>query len=816
MDAFYQDLKHAWRGLLRTPGFTAIAIATLALGIGSNTAVFTVVRGVLFTPLPYVESDELMKIGGFIPGVASPELSGSPAELNDYSERARSFTDVTAVWPLHTNLVGGDKPVRVAFAGVHNNFFDVLGVPPMMGRVFRADEMHLGVGTKVVLSWNGWQRHFGGMEDIIGHMINIDGDPFEVVGVMPRGFHHPGQPLDAEVEMWGTFDMNPGGRWFFRDFRPLQLFARLAPGATIESARLEMAKIADELRVEYPQSYPEGSGWLTGVEPMKTEIVGDMEPVLLILFGAVGFVLLVACTNVAALLIARGAARSHQTAVKMALGGNRRAIMRFQLAESLLLAVAGGVVSVMVAFTTTGLLRTFAAGYLPRAELIEFQLPVLMFSLFVAIGTGLVFGMAPAITASLTNPLGAMNDGARGSSSSHGWLRDGLVVGEVAVSVILVVGSGLLIRSFDKLMNVDMGFDSTDIKVVQTYLPVQIDPNEGAYRQFPNRVRFYSEVIRKLEALPEVAEAGGVSNLPLRSVNGIRFVLEGEEVAANERPNAEFRVVSGRYFDVMSIPLLRGRQFTTFDEQGVPPVAVVNQAWVDRHAQGRDPIGMRFRLGNGNNGQLREIVGVVGNVTMQALDLGVREAIYLNHLQAAGNNMTFVFRTTAEPGLVLEKARQIVVQVDPDQPAFGMTTMDGVVATSVAERRVLMWMVSLFGVLALVLAGMGVFGVLSFRVRQRSREIGIRLALGATPRSVVRLVLGDGMRLGVIGVGVGMVGAFFSTRVLESMLFGVERFDPLVLAGVSGLALLVAVAGGILPARRAALVDPLETLKAEG
>jgi len=358
-----------------------------------------------------------------------------------------------------------------------------------------------------------------------------------------------------------------------------------------------------------------------------------------------------------------------------------------------------------------------------------------------------------------------------------------------------------------------MGFDPTDVKVVQTYLPVQIDPNEGAYRQFPNRVHFYSEVIRRLEALPEVSRAGGVSDLPLRSVNGLRFVLEGEEVAANERPNAEFRVVSNGYFDVMSIPLLRGRQFTTFDTPDVPQVAIVNQAWVDRHAQGGDPIGMRFRLGNGNNGQLREIVGVVGNVKMQSLDVGVREAMYLPHLQAAGNNMTFVFQTTAEPGIVLEKARQIVSLVDPDQPAFGMGTMDGVVATSIAERRVLMWMVSLFGVLALVLAGLGVFGVLSFRVRQRSREIGIRLALGATPRSVVRLVLGDGMRLAVIGVGVGMVGAFFSTRVLESMLFGVERFDPLVLAGVSGLALLMAAAGGILPAQRAARVDPLEALK---
>lgn len=816
MQAFFQDLKHAGRGLWRTPGFTAVAIATLALGIGSNTAVYTVVRGVLFTPLPYVESDELVKVGGFIPGVQKPQLSGSPAELDDYRQRAQSFSDVTAVWPLHTNLVGGDKPVRIAFAGVHGNFFDVLGVQPMMGRTFRPEEMYLGVGTGVILSYDAWHRHFGGDPDIVDRMINIDGDPVQIVGVMPNGFHHPGQPLDAEVEMWGTFDINPGGRWFFRNFRPLQLFARLAPGATVESARLEMAKIADELRVEYPQSYPEGSGWLTGVEPMKTEIVGDMEPVLLILFGAVGFVLLVACTNVAALLVARGAARSRQTAVKMALGGSRRAIMRFQLAESLILSVAGGVVSVVVAIATTGLLRSFAASYMPRAELIEFQLPVLAFALLIAAAAGLVFGMAPAVIASLTNPLASLNEGSHGSSKSHGWLRDGLVVGEVAVSVVLVVASGLLIRSFDKLMSVDMGFDPTNIKVVQTYLPVQIDPNEGAYRQFPNRVNFYSEVLRRLEEQPEVVRAGGVSDLPLRSVNGVRFVLEGEEVEANERPNAELRVISESYFDVMSIPLMGGRQFTSFDNPDGTNVAIVNQAWAERHAGGRDPLGMRFRLGNGNQGPMWEVVGVVANVTMQSLDVGVREAIYLPYLQAAGNNMTFVFETTADAGMMLERARQIVALVDPDQPAFAMTTMDGVVAASVAERRVLMWMVSLFGVLALVLAGLGVFGVISFRVRQRRREIGIRLALGATPRSVVRLVLGDGMRLGVIGVAVGVTGAFFSTRVLESMLFGVERFDPVVMTGVSVLGILVTVSGAMLPARRATLVDPLETLKAEG
>jgi predicted permease len=299
-------------------------------------------------------------------------------------------------------------------------------------------------------------------------------------------------------------------------------------------------------------------------------------------------------------------------------------------------------------------------------------------------------------------------------------------------------------------------------------------------------------------------------------VNGVRFVLEGDELEANQRPNAEYRVVSESYFDVMSIPLLAGRQFTSFDNTDGTNVAIVNQAWVERHAGGRNPVGLRFRLGNGNQGALREVVGVVSNVKMQSLDVGVREAIYLPYLQAAGNNMTFVFATIADPVVVLEKARQIVALVDPDQPAFSMTTMDDVVTASVAERRVLMWMVSLFGVLALVLAGIGVFGVISFRVRQRRREIGIRLALGATPRSVVNLILGDGMRLGVIGAVLGVTGAFFATRVLESMLFGVERFDPLVLAGVSAIGILVAVSGAILPARRAALVDPLETLKAEG
>ncbi len=811
---FLNDLKFAARGLLRTPSFTAIAVATLALGIGSNTAVFTVVRSVLISPLPYAEPDRIVKIGARTAGVGVGELVGSPAELWDFQERSTSFESITGVWALHTNLVGGDQPVRLSTALVHTNFFDVLGVQPAMGRGLVNSDMHLGVGTNAVLSWSAWQQYFGGAEDIIGHTINIDGDPLEVVGVMPRGFHHPGKPLGGEIEMWGAMDLNPGGRWFFRNFRPMQLFGRLNDGVSVEAAGTDLARVAQGLRAEFPNSYPEGGGWTTGIELLKTEVVGSMELVLLILFGAVGFVLLVACTNVAALLMTRGAARARQTAVRLALGCSRGAIIRFQLAESLILSLIGGVISVLVAVTTTGFLRTRAMEFIPRAELIEFELPVLVFALLVAAVSGLLFGMAPAISASRSDPLSLINEGARGSSKSSGIFRDTLVIGEVAASVVLVVGAGLLIKSFNGLMSVDVGFEPTNVKVVQTYLPVQIDPNEGIYRAPDNRINFYSEVIRRLEEMPQVTLAAGVSKLPLREVLGVNFGIEGDD-DVGARPSAEYRVISPKYFDVMTIPLIRGEIFDGLENPDTPLRVMVNQAWVGQFAVGRDPIGMRVQMGGGTGGAWREIVGVVGDVKQQSLDSSTRPTIYASYLQSPGHDMTFVFQSAAAAGPILESAREIVRTVDPDQPAFSMATMDDVVAESVAERSVLMWMVSLFGVQALVLAGLGVFGVVSFRVKQRNREIGIRIALGAKPGSVLSLVLRDGFKLVGIGVAVGMIGAVWSSTVLESMLFGVGRFDPVVLVGVAVVTLGVALIGALIPAQRATSVDPLETLKAE-
>lgn len=815
MTAFLRDLRHAARGLVRTPGFTAIALVTLALGIGSNTAVYTVVRGVLLEPLPYADADRLVMVGGFVPGLGNGDLAGSPAELYDYRERAAAFDDVTGVWPLHTNLVGGDVPTRLSTALVHWNFFDVLGVRPALGRPFEPDELISGVGTTMVLSWNVWQRRFGGDETVLGRTINIDGDPVEVVGVMPEGFHHPGQPLGAEIEAWTTMDFEPGGRWFFRGNRPLQLFARLADGVTLEASRQEMELIADELRAEYPQAYPTGAGWVTGVEPLADEVVGDMRLVLLLLTAAVGFVLLVTCANLSALLISRSGARGRQTAVRLAIGSTRWDIARFNLAEGLLLSVGGGLIAAALTVVTTSALGVVAAEHLPRADLIEVDFAVVAFSLLLAVGSGLLFGLAPAMLASFTNPRDLLAGGGRGSTRSGTALRDALVVGEIATSVVLVVASGLLLSSFTNLMGVDMGFDPTGVKVVQTYLPVQIDPNEGQWRSFPNRVEFYSEVMRLLEEEASVTAAAGISHLPLRETNGVRFVVEGEEVATTARPSAEYRITSERYFEVMGVPLVSGRVFTAMDDTDATNAVVVNRAWVAQHANGRDPLEMRIRLGNGDTGPLWQIVGVVGDVRLQSLDVVARPTIYAPYRQAAGHNMTFVFASSAEAAGILETARLIIGRVDRDQPAFGMASMDDVVASSVSERSILVKMVSLFGALALLLAGLGIFGVVSFTVRQRMREIGIRITLGARPGSVARLVLEDGLKLGVIGAGLGLLGAGLTTDVLEAMLFEVGRFEPGVLVGVVACTLLVVVAGCLIPARWAARVDPLEVLRTE-
>lgn len=815
MRAFLGDLRLAARGLARARGFTAIALVTLAVGIGSNTAVFTVVRGVLLTPLPYGEPDRLVKVGGYVPGLGTSDLAASPAELYDYRERASSFEDVTGVWPLHTNLVGGDVPVRLSTALVHANFFDVLSVHPALGRSFRADEMRLGVGTAMVLSWDVFERQFGGDESVLGRTINIDGDPVEVVGVMPDGFHHPGQPLGAEIEAWTTMDFEPGGRWFFRNNRPLQLFARLADGVGIDDSRDEMSRIGEELRAEYPESYPAGAAWLTGVESLEDEVVGDMRGVLLILAGAVGFVLLIACANVSALMVARGAARDRQTAIRLALGGSRWHIARYNLAEGLLLSLAGGLAAGLLALWTTGALRRLASTYMPRAELITVDLGVVGFALLLAVVSSVAFGLAPAMLASLTNPRDLLAGGGRGSTRTGSLLRDGLVIGEVAVSVVLVVASGLMLSSFRNLMSVDMGFEPENVHVVQTYLPVQIDPNEGRWRSFPNRVAFYDEVIRLLEEEPAITMAAGISQLPLRELNGARFGIEGDALEGVARPTAEYRVASERYFEVMGIPLVSGRSFEPFDDANGENVVIVSRSWVTQHADGENPLEMRLQLGGGPQGAMRRVVGVVDDVRLGSLDVEGRPTIYAPYRQTAGNNMTFVVRSVAGSEGVLDAARRIIGEVDPEQPAFAMAGMPDVVAASVSERSVLVWMVSVFGLLALLLAGLGIFGVVSYSVRQRMREIGIRLTLGAEPGAVAALVLRDGMMLGGIGLIVGLIGAAATTGVLRSMLFGVHRFEPVVILGVVFTTLFVVACGCLLPARRAAGVDPLEIIHAE-
>ena len=815
LGALWRDVKHAARGLARTRGFTAVAVATVAIGIGSNTAVYTVVRGVLMQPLPYEAPDRLVKLGGFVPGVGTSELAGSPAELYDYRERATTLDAVTGVWPLHTNLVGGNQPVRLSMALVHWNFLDVLGVRPALGRGFDPDEMISGVGIGMILSWDAWQRQFGGDASVVGSTVNIDGDPVEVIGIMPEGFHHPGEPLGAEIEAWGTMDFEPGGRWFFRTSRPLQLFARLVDGASIEDARNELFQISNDLRAEYPEAYPAGAGWMTGVEPLSQEVFGGMKLVLLILMGAVGFVLLVTCANLSALLISRTAARGRQTAVRLAIGSSRWDIARYNLAEGFILSAAGALVATAVTLGTTDALRAFASQYLPRAELIESDLGLVGFCLLVSLASGVVFGLAPALVASATHPRDLLAGGQRGSSRAGSRLRDGLVVAEIGTAVVLVVGSGLLVTSFRNLMSVDMGFEPADVHVAQTYLPVQIDPNEGQWRSFPNRVGFYTEVMRLLEEEPTVTAAAGISHLPLRETNGLRFVIEGEEVEATARPNAEYRVTSEKYFDVMGIPLIRGRTFTAGDNSDAGNALIVNQAWVDQHASGRDPLQLRIRLGNGNDGPIWQVVGVVGDVRLQSLDVAARPTIYAPYRQAAGHDMTFVFAGAGPSGDLLDAARSIVQRVDRDQPAFGLATMDNVVAASVAEREILVRMVTLFGSMALALAGLGIFGVVSFTVRQRMREIGIRLTLGARPSSVAALVLTDGVKLGLVGVALGLAGASIATGAIQSMLFGVERFNAPVLIAVATGTLGVVIVGCLLPARWASRVDPVEVLDAE-
>jgi putative ABC transport system permease protein len=806
METLRQDLRYALRRLSAAPMFTAIAVLTLAIGIGANAAIFTVVNAVVLQPLPYAEPDRL--VGVFHSGQGSGELAVmSPPNFLDARRLNRSLEDMAGIDESGFTLTGAGDPVRLEGASVSAGFFELLRVRPILGRTFRADENESGKHKVALLSHGLWVRRFGGESGVVGRSINIDGTPFTVVGVMPAGFSYPEtRDLWVPLEYDERFRVSNRGAWY------LQVVGRLKPGVSAEAASADVAAIAVELARQFPKSNTDLS---MAVAPLHGWIVDRSRTALLLLLGAVGFVLLIACANVANLTLARAATREGELAVRAALGARRGRLVRQLLTESAVLAVAGGILGLLVAAWGSDALVRLEPDGVPRLTEVAVNPQVMAFTAVVSMLTGLLVGSLPAWQITRGALVGALREGGRGALTGRRGtrMRHGLVVAEMALAVVLLAGAGLLINSFIRLQHVNPGFHVGDALTFRLALP------ETAYDTRARRVEFYDRALAQLRALPGVRTVGGVMGLPLSGLRfNISFDVEGRPPAQpGKEPSMQVRVATPDYFKALGIPLTRGRLFTDADRFESPQVVLLSEAAAREYFPGENPLGRRIVLG-WNADQRRaggEVIGVVGDVKDLGLDEPAPAEIYLPHPQMAVGQMTIVLRSDVPTRNLAALVTRTVHELDPNLPISSLRSLDEIVARSVSQPRFYMLLLGAFAVAALLLAAIGIFGVMSYAVTQQTREFGIRIALGADGRAIVRMVLARAMLLITLGLGLGVAGALVVGRALSTLLFDVSPRDPVTLLAVVGLLASVAFLASYLPARRATRVDPIVALRAD-
>jgi putative ABC transport system permease protein len=817
MGTLLQDVRYGVRMLMKRPGFTFVAVLALALGIGANTAIFSVVNAVLLRPLPFKEPERLVMVWGSAPQLGFDVLPATAAESLDWREQNKVFDQVAAFKSWAWTMTGTGGPEQIWGARVNANLFPALGVKPILGRTFLPEEDRVG-GNKVVVMGQGlWQRSFGSDPSIIGRTIELSGQSYTVVGIMPQGFKFPGGEnmlsglqFSPKTEMWEPLALTDK-ELSERGTHNLAVIARLKAGATFAQAQAEMSSIALHLSEQYPK-FNKGIG--IKLVPLHEQVVGDVRPALLILLGTVGFVLLIACANVANLLLARAASRSREIAIRTALGASRLRVVRQLLTESVLLALVGGFCGLLLALWGIDALGAFIPENIPRAGEIGVDGRMLGFTLVISLLTGLIFGLAPALQASRSDVNESLKEGARGASAGLGRnrFRSLLVIAEVALALMLLIGAGLLMRSFQRLQQVDPGFDAKNVLAMEIVLPFVAPSN---YTKPEQQAEFFHQAVERTSALPGVQAAALVSSLPLSGAfESTDLVIEGQPPPPDgEGPQADYTMVSADYFRAMSIPLMKGRAFTERDRKDSPQVLIVNDALAHRYWPGEDVIGKRLTIGFEKTP--REIVGIVGDVKQTSLDAETPLAVYLPYQQFPYPGMTMVVRTSTDTSSITAAVRREVQTIDRNVPVSNIRSMEQVISTSVSQRRFSMTLLGIFALVALLLSAVGIYGVMAYSVSERLHEIGIRIALGARSRDILKMVLGQGMILTLIGIAVGLIGALALTRLMSSLIYGVTATDPLTFAGVALTLGIVALLACYIPARRATRVDPMEALRDE-
>jgi len=811
MDTLTQDLRYAVRSLLKSPGFTVIAALTLALGIGANTAIFTVINAVLLKPLPYQAPERLVTVWHLYPSMNGMEAPVSVPGFRDYRAQDRLFERAAVENNWNPNLTGQGEPERITAERVSGDWFDVYGVAPLLGRTLRPDEAVAGKNNVVVLSYGMWNRMFGGDRGVIGRSLQLNSETYEIVGVMPASFR---SFFSRNSQLWTPILFRPdqytdGNRT--NEF--LNFTARLKPGVTVETATAEMHAFAARLRNDFSDSY--APDWDLLVRPLAEQAAGNVRPALLLLLGAVGFVLLIACANVANLQLARTAGRAREIAVRVALGASPRRLMGQLLTESMLLAMVGGGFGLLLAIWGVPALLSLQPPNLPPAGEVGLDVTVLGFALLVSVLTGLLFGIVPSIHVARANLQESLKEGGRGAAGDRGGLalRRGLVVTTVALALTLLAGAGLLVKSFARLTGVDPGFKPAHLLTFQVNLPQVKYPNDTV------RIAALSRITEAVAAVPGVVAAGGTSNIPFGgNWSTSSFSIEGYQPPPNSNgPWGDARAVTPGFLAAIGVPLLKGRMFTDQDREGSPAVAIVDDEAVRRYWPGTDPIGKRITYGDPADSSTRwiEIVGVVRHTLHEGLDASPRLQVYRPLAQRGLPFLGLVARTTGDPLSTVNAVRAAVRSVDADVPLAQVNTMDALIEGSTGSRRFSMLLLGGFAALAMVLASIGLYGIMSYMVTQRSRELGVRVALGANTRDVLGLVLGQGAKLAFGGVAIGLVASFAVTRVMTKMLFNVSATDPVTFVAISLLLIAVALVASYLPARRATRVDPIVALRAD-